>query len=243
MMNRQNRLIGLTLLVVVLVLVLYNSSDTSGAHVSLDRELTGNNVLNSNNNAKVDEAINNEIKLEKQTEEIDQDVLIGDKGGVVDDDVLDEGTTSGTKGSGSGVGAGVGAGSANENDLDLDTSFDPAKVLIQIRSISPMVVFSKTYCPYSKRLKKLLHDNYQITPEPVIVEIDKHAHGKVLQEYLGDISGRSTVPNVLVGTSNESKGGCDDFLNLHESGKLENLLNQWGNKKLDVKRVQAPSNM
>lgn len=225
-----------------MVLVLYNSSDTSGAHVSLDRELTGNNVLNSNNNAKVDEAINNEIKLEKQTEEIDQDVLMGDKSGLVDNEVLDEETSAGS-GSGSGVGVGVGAGTTNENDLDLDTSFDPAKVLIQIRSISPMVVFSKTYCPYSKRLKKLLHDNYQITPEPVIVEIDKHAHGKVLQEYLGDISGRSTVPNVLVGTSNESKGGCDDFLNLHESGKLENLLNQWGNKKLDVKRVQAPSNM
>lgn len=228
------------------MLVLYNSSDTSGAHVSLDRELTGNNVLNSNNNAKVDEAINNEIKLEKQTEEIDQDVLMGDKSGLVDNDVLDEEISAGSgsgSGSGVGVGVGVGAGTTNENDLDLDTSFDPAKVLIQIRSISPMVVFSKTYCPYSKRLKKLLHDNYQITPEPVIVEIDKHAHGKVLQEYLGDISGRSTVPNVLVGTSNESKGGCDDFLNLHESGKLENLLNQWGNKKLDVKRVQAPSNM
>lgn len=76
-----------------------------------------------------------------------------------------------------------------------------------------------------------------------MVELDLHKHGKLLQEHLGKVSGRNTVPNVLIGESNESKGGCDDFHNLHESGKLTSLLNEWGNKKLSVKKLEAPSNL
>lgn len=131
----------------------------------------------------------------------------------------------------------------DETTIEEELEFDPVKELIEIRSIAPMVVFSKTYCPYSKQLKKLLTENYEITPEISIVELDKHKYGKILQEHLGKISGRKTVPNVLIGTSNESKGGCDDFQNLHESGKLASLLNEWGNKKLSVKKLETPSNL
>ena len=76
--------------------------------------------------------------------------------------------------------------------------FDVAKALLEIRALSPMVIFSKTYCPYSKRLKQLLKDNYQITPEPTIVELDRHGYGQNLQDYLEETTGRGTVPNVLV---------------------------------------------
>ncbi|KAK6456879.1 thioredoxin-like protein [Scheffersomyces xylosifermentans] len=122
-------------------------------------------------------------------------------------------------------------------------TFDAAEALIQIRSLSPMTIFSKSYCPYSKKLKDLLLSSYQITPAPTVVELDKHEHGKELQAYLAETTGRRTVPNVLVGKSNESRGGCDDLVKLHEDGELLKLLIKWGGKKLDVKKAEAPSNL
>lgn len=122
--------------------------------------------------------------------------------------------------------------------------YDPATDFVQIRALAPMTIFSKTYCPYSKKLKQLLQNSYSITPEPTIVELDKHKHGKELQEYLGKLTGRTTVPNVLVGVGSvESRGGSDDFEKFHESGKLANLLNAWGDKTLQVKRIEKPSNV
>lgn len=125
----------------------------------------------------------------------------------------------------------------------LAADFDPAKEFVQIRALAPMTIFSKSYCPFSKRLKQLLHDNYSITPEPTIVELDKHKHGKELQAYLAKLTGRSTVPNVMVGTGSASRGGSDEFSLLHKEGKLAELLNIWGEKALSVKRVEKPSNI
>lgn len=218
--NRQLRVVGLTVLTVLLILVFVNSSSNSFSELT-DAEGT-NRILDSTTNAKQDEAINEEIGR----------VMHGDD--QVSDDILEGGDL------------GLESGSKKvdpDAEIGEDMDFDPVKELIQIRSLAPMVVFSKTYCPYSKRLKKLLSDNYEITPQFSVVELDKHKNGKLLQEHLGKISGRRTVPNVLIGTSNESKGGCDDFLNLHESGKLAALINEWGNKKISVKKLEAPSNL
>lgn len=77
------------------------------------------------------------------------------------------------------------------------------------------------------------------------MELDKHGYGQNLQEYLEETTGRGTVPNVLVGTSLESRGGFDDIKKLHDEGKLLTLLVEWGStdsKKLDVKKIEAPSN-
>lgn len=217
--NRQLRLLGLTGLTVLLILVLYNSS-TNSFGVSTEQEFVSKIVDSTTNDAQ-DEAINKEIERVIHGEEVEQQP-VGDN--------LDLGSSNKKVGQ---------LGEDSEEDID----FDPVKELIQIRSLAPMVVFSKTYCPYSKRLKKLLNDNYEITPQFSVVELDKHKSGKLLQEHLAKISGRGTVPNVLIGPSNESKGGCDDFLNLHESGKLAAVLNEWGNKKLSVKKIETPSNL
>lgn len=209
MHNRQIRLIGLSILAIILILVLYTSS--SDPFDITDSEFA-NNIINSHNNAKTDAAINDEIYKSQHSNQEEQNT---------NQDVIEEVV----------------------DEEQVESEFDPVKELLEIRSISPMVVFSKTYCPYSKKLKKLLSENYEITPEYRVVELDKHKHGKLLQDHLGAISGRRTVPNVLIGDSNESKGGCDDFHNLHESGKLLALLNEWGNKKLSVKKLGAPSNL
>lgn len=122
--------------------------------------------------------------------------------------------------------------------------YDAAKDFAQIRSMGPMVVFSKLYCPYSKRLKQLLRDHYSITPEPTIVELDKHKHGAELQDYLKVVTQRNTVPNVLVGSkSHLSRGGSDDFLKLHNENTLAELLTLWGDKELSAKRIEVPSNL
>lgn len=215
--NRQLRLLGLTGLTVFLIILFVNSSSSSFRELT-DGEGT-NKILDSTTNAQQDEAINKEIGR----------VMHGD-----DDDVEPD---SGKVDDGKKIDLEL------EPDLAGDADFDPVKELIQIRSLAPMVVFSKSYCPYSKRLKKLLTDHYVITPPFSVVELDKHKYGLILQDHLGKISGRNTVPNVLIGPSSDSKGGCDDFLNLHESGKLETLLNEWGNKKLSVKKLETPSNL
>ncbi|SGZ58572.1 CIC11C00000001084 [Sungouiella intermedia] len=120
--------------------------------------------------------------------------------------------------------------------------FDPATEFLNTRAMAPMTVFSKSCCPYSKRLKQLLKDNYSITPEPTVVELDKHEHGAEFQEYLAKVTKRRTVPNLIVGASPESRGGCDDIVKLHEEGKLLELLNVWGDKKMSVKLIEKPLN-
>lgn len=125
-----------------------------------------------------------------------------------------------------------------------DEQYDVAKEYREIRALAPMTIFSKTYCPFSKALKKLLQDSYNIVPPPTIVELDKSKHGKELQEFLEQITGRRTVPNVLVGaSSSESQGGADDFIDMHKKGELETFLNSWGEKKLLVTKKETPSNV
>ncbi|CUM68368.1 uncharacterized protein PRCAT00006091001 [Priceomyces carsonii] len=131
----------------------------------------------------------------------------------------------------------------NDEEIPNAEVFDPAREFKQIRALSPMTIFSKTYCPYSKKVKALFNDNYQINPQPAIVELDMHEHSKELQDYLEEVTGRKTVPNILVGDSLESRGGCDDMVSLHAEGQLMALLNEWGGKLLVVKRTETPSNL
>lgn len=255
--HRQIKLVGLAALSTILVFVLYRSNTNhrvknSPAILETDADnfqqltlITSNLLIDSNNDDKVDAAINHKIsklgqggsdeEVEKDTLEssskgkdkqddsiaalLDKeiDLILSDKDDGKDDDHL----------------------SKYEN-----ADFNPIKELHEIRKLSPMVIFSKTYCPFSKKLKVLLQGNYQITPQPTIVELDKHSHGSELQDYLFELTGRKTVPNVLVGSkSTESRGGADDFIRLHEEGTLLDLLKEWGGKELDVKKAEAPSNL
>ncbi|KAG7192867.1 uncharacterized protein KQ657_001324 [Scheffersomyces spartinae] len=210
------------LVAIIALFLLMSSSSLSflngdGKSVSSGAHFS-NLLIESKNNPKEDARINNDIGKSKGSEE---DMKLKD-----DSDKPAKG--SGDSGSGS-----------NNNGQRV---FDAKAALLEIRALKPMVIFSKSYCPYSMKLKKLIAENYQITPEPMIVELDKHQFGAELQEYLGEISGRKTVPNVVIGKSVESKGGCDDFLELHNKGKLLDKLKIWGDNNLDVKKIGPPSN-
>ena len=209
MSSRKARVVALAVFAVLMILALHHTT-RSRVPTNLDTEkkaqtlLTSNSLIDSNNDDKVDAAINHQISQ------------LG-----TEDEAKPE-----TKPEAAETG-----------------EFDPAKELVTIRALSPVVIFSKTTCPFSKRLKALLHDNYQITPQPAIVELDRHTHGAELQKYLAEVSGRRTVPNVLVGKASKSRGGSDDMMALHESGELVLLLIEWGEKLVDVKQGEAPSNV
>ncbi|KAL0088496.1 thioredoxin-like protein [Phycomyces blakesleeanus] len=82
-----------------------------------------------------------------------------------------------------------------------------------------VVVFSKSYCPYCTKAKKILAD---LKVEVFIVELDKHADGAAIQDYLQTLTGQRTVPNIFINTKHI--GGCDSLTAIYNSGELQKLL-------------------
>ncbi|CAK9441760.1 uncharacterized protein LODBEIA_P56280 [Lodderomyces beijingensis] len=183
--------------------------------------VVANNLVNSLNDEKTDDAINKEISKGKSEEGVKK---IDGEGGA-------KSAQNGEQQS-----------SNNQKTTDENGEYDPAAELIKIRSLSPMTIFSKSYCPYSKKLKKLLLEKYEILPAPNVVELDFHEHGTELQNYLLEKSGRRTVPNVLVGQSFESRGGADDFEEYHRKGEIISVLTDWGQGRIQVVKKDTPSN-
>ena len=95
---------------------------------------------------------------------------------------------------------------------------------------SPVIIFSKTYCPHSKRAKSILLEKYSIVPPPYVCELDTHALGPGLQEALLKATGRRTVPNVLI--SGRSIGGGDEIAKLDEDGELIEKIKKMGGKRI-----------
>ncbi|KAI9644629.1 hypothetical protein NHQ30_006653 [Ciborinia camelliae] len=97
-----------------------------------------------------------------------------------------------------------------------------------------VIIFSKSYCPHSKRAKTILLEKYTINPPPYVVELDQHPIGAKLQARLAELTGRRTVPNVLI--NGVSIGGGDDVGELDAKNTLVEKVKDLGGKKiLDVK--------
>ncbi|KAL6634748.1 hypothetical protein ACP70R_027419 [Stipagrostis hirtigluma subsp. patula] len=88
---------------------------------------------------------------------------------------------------------------------------------------SPVVVFSKTYCPFCTRVKQLLT---QLGASCKAVELDVESDGSELQSALAEWTGQRTVPNVFI--KGKRIGGCDDTMAAHNGGKLVPLLREAG---------------
>jgi glutaredoxin len=95
-----------------------------------------------------------------------------------------------------------------------------------------VIIFSKTYCPHSKKAKHILLDLYTITPPPHVVELDTHELGPGLQEALAQTTKRKTVPNVLV--KGMSIGGGDEIEALHLSDGLIQRIQELGGSGVQV---------
>ncbi|KAF8835964.1 putative glutathione transferase, partial [Paxillus ammoniavirescens] len=71
-----------------------------------------------------------------------------------------------------------------------------------------IVVFSATYCPYSKATKSYFADNYP-TETVEVVELDTRDDGFQIQDYLLQKTGARTVPRTFIRGS--SIGGNSDL--------------------------------
>ncbi|KEQ87615.1 glutaredoxin [Aureobasidium pullulans EXF-150] len=133
----------------------------------------------------------------------------------------------------------TGAKPTQAADAD-DESEEEHKVETELNAIlkkSPIIIFSKSYCPYSKKAKAILLEQYNIVPAPYVEELDLHPLGPQLQAALLKTTGRRTVPNVLI--NGKSIGGGDDIASLHEDDKLVAQIKELGGKRI-MEVTKAP---
>jgi len=83
------------------------------------------------------------------------------------------------------------------------------------------VVFSKSYCPYCARAKKLLKEEVG-EDKLTVLELDLLEDGHALQDALLAKTGQRTVPNIFI--NQEHVGGSDDLTAAQKTGKLAKLL-------------------
>ncbi|XP_030531372.2 glutaredoxin-like [Rhodamnia argentea] len=110
------------------------------------------------------------------------------------------------------------SGGASKEELEI--AMDKAKEIVSSTSV---VVFSKTYCGYCKRVKQLLT---QLGASYKVIELDKESDGAVVQSALANWTGLRTVPNVFIGGNHI--GGCDSVTEKHQAGQLIPLLRSAG---------------
>ncbi|XP_059623547.1 glutaredoxin-C3 [Cornus florida] len=82
-----------------------------------------------------------------------------------------------------------------------------------------IAIFSKSYCPYSLRAKRVFSELHE---QPFVVELDLRDDGYQIQNVLLDLVGRRTVPQVFV--NGKHIGGSDDLKTAVQNGSLHNLL-------------------
>ncbi|KAF8160718.1 thioredoxin-like protein [Crassisporium funariophilum] len=108
-----------------------------------------------------------------------------------------------------------------------DTTLDWGKEYASLNKDYPIVVFSKTYCPFSQRAKALL-EAYDIQPPPKVIEVDIRDDGNVIKHLLTRLTHHSTFPNIII--RGRSIGGSDELQKLHANKTLTKLLEDAGAK-------------
>lgn len=79
----------------------------------------------------------------------------------------------------------------------------------------PVIVYSKTWCPYCAQVKGLFRD---LKVDFTAVELDEVVEGEDVMDALLSITHRRTVPQVFI--QGEFIGGCDDTMGAYSSGEL-----------------------
>jgi len=77
-------------------------------------------------------------------------------------------------------------------------------------------IYTKDYCPYCDRAKKLLS-----IKGVAFIEYDV-THDTELENQMRNRTGRRTVPQIFI--AGQHIGGCDELFALDEQGKLDPLL-------------------
>lgn len=79
------------------------------------------------------------------------------------------------------------------------------------------MLFSKSYCPYSRALRKMFDEN-MLVGQYGVFNIDLEKDGNLVHKALKEMSGRQTVPNVYIGGDNV--GGDEETEELAKNGQL-----------------------
>ncbi len=79
-----------------------------------------------------------------------------------------------------------------------------------------IIIYTTPTCPYCLRAKALLREK-----NLAFTEISVATDGKLRRE-IAERSGRTTVPQIFFG--DRHIGGCDDLHELHDAGRLDQLL-------------------
>ncbi|GAA5795860.1 hypothetical protein HPULCUR_001222 [Helicostylum pulchrum] len=93
---------------------------------------------------------------------------------------------------------------------------DPQKTWVQstLRKY-PVVLYSKTYCPYCKAAKQLIS---KYCDDIHVIEVDLEQDGREIQQALYDLTGQYTFPNLF--QNQLSLGGFDRLSELDRKGEL-----------------------
>ena len=116
-----------------------------------------------------------------------------------------------------------------EQTIDgVDCNLTKANCIELVVSKRPVVVFSKSYCPYCRRALEAIRSFSSKAGfiEPLVIDLTELPNMPEIQFTLGEMTGRRTVPNVYVGGM--SIGGGDETTALYRSGELEQLLQKAG---------------
>ena len=106
-----------------------------------------------------------------------------------------------------------------DRDLKVNSRDVAARVqeLIQTNTI---MVFSKSYCPFCRRVKELFEKELQVPYRAI--ELDQDSQGSAIMDYLKSLTGQKTVPNVFI--NGQHIGGCDSTYEAHRQGQIRPLL-------------------
>ncbi|ALA17276.1 MULTISPECIES: glutaredoxin 3 [Chelatococcus] len=83
--------------------------------------------------------------------------------------------------------------------------------------MAPIVIYTKSWCPYCSAAKDLL----QRKGVP-FEEIEITGRSELREEMIERADGRTTVPQIFIGE--QHVGGCDDLYALDARGGLDPLL-------------------
>ena len=118
----------------------------------------------------------------------------------------------------------MGSKQSSSKSSDDDKDLSVSDHIQQLVKKYPVMVFSKSYCPYSKKAKNTL-SKYKLGDHYHVLELDQlSSKTDQYQDELGKITGARTVPRVFI--NGKFIGGGDDTAALDKSGDLEKLLRE-----------------
>ncbi|KAI6183770.1 Glutaredoxin 2 [Aphelenchoides bicaudatus] len=116
----------------------------------------------------------------------------------------------------------------NEEELKANAPkprFDALQFVNDQIAAKPVVIFSKSWCPYSRKAKQILIGTYRIDPQYYkVIELDEidEKNASLIQDVLQRLTGGRSVPRVFI--QGKFVGGGDDTEKYHRENQISPML-------------------